>query len=231
MPLLLLILDAPSLVEIQADVLQLSKIIRTNHRARIRATGPSPKLAMCLAQDDEASTASRSMLLSTAASDDVSELLDDVVPVTKESFRVPLQPDAIEGKKGELISLLPVGLVLAPRVVLLLACRLRSSMTMAGGERWHDENEDDASSSFPKAARACFFETPVGMWAAAAARCTRRRTGMTITSCIHRYTPSRCDMIRKTVTKKSSTSPRPHGRGNRPPRKESGLTCASSLRR
>ena len=32
-----------------------------------------------------------------------------------------------------------------------------------------DENEDDASSSFPKASRACFFESPWGMWAAAAA--------------------------------------------------------------
>ena len=65
---------------------------------------------MCLAQDEDALTASRSIQLSTAASDDVSELLEDVVPVRKESFKVP----DIEGKKGELISLLPVELLPPP---------------------------------------------------------------------------------------------------------------------
>ena len=65
---------------------------------------------MCLAQEEDALTASRSMQFSTAASDDVSELLEDVVPVRKDSFKVP----DIEGKKGELISLLPVGLLPPP---------------------------------------------------------------------------------------------------------------------
>ena len=65
---------------------------------------------MCLAQEEDAFTASRSIQLSTAASDDVSELLEDVVPVRKDSFKVP----DIEGKKGELISLLPVGLLPPP---------------------------------------------------------------------------------------------------------------------
>ena len=95
------------MVDIQADVLQLINTILTNQRAISRATGPSPKLAMCLAQEEVAFTASRSMQLSTAASDDVSELLEDVVPVRKDSFKVP----DTEGKKGELISLLPVGLL------------------------------------------------------------------------------------------------------------------------